>query len=62
MPWDTLRLPALGHLYELLRLLLAAPTHALDLGLSCSRAPLGQLFCDMSCIVDDNHSKKNHTS
>ena len=28
------------------------------LGLSCGRTTLGQLLYDMSCIVNDNHSKK----
>ena len=30
------------------------------LGLFCGRATLGQLLCDMSCIISDNHGKKNH--
>ena len=30
----------------------------LCLGLSCGNAALGQLLCDMSCIVNNKHSKK----
>ena len=54
MPWATLLSPALGHLGADI-----SSTHSC-LGLSCGRATLGQLLCDMSCIVNDNHSKKNH--
>ena len=27
------------------------------IGLSCGRATLGYVLCDMSCIVNDNYSK-----
>ena len=52
----TLWSPAWGHL--------RAASSGTDsrLGLSCGRATLGQLLCDMSCIVNDNHSKKNYHS
>ena len=50
MPWATSLSPALG----LFRAALAALIHALDYLVMA----LGQLKCDMSCIVNDNHSKK----
>ena len=39
---------------------LGPPTSSTDscLGLSCGRATLGQLLGDMSCIVNNNYSKK----
>ena len=44
---------ALGHLQ--------AATNSINscLVLSCGRVTLGQFLCDMSCNVNNNHSKKN---
>ena len=32
--------------------------HLRAAGISCGRTKLGELLCDMSCIVNYNHSKK----
>ena len=53
MPWATLWSPALSHLRA------ATSNINLCLGQSCG-LDVGELLCDMSCIVNDNHSKKNH--
>ena len=46
---------ALGHLRA------ATSSTNSYLRLSCGRATLGQLLCDMSCLINDNHSeKKSH--
>ena len=53
MSWATLRSPALGQLIR-------AATSSTNscLGLSCGHATLGRLLCDMSCIVNDNHTRR----
>ena len=55
MPWDTLWSLALGHVRAT-----ASSTNSC-LGLSCGRAMRSQLICNMSGIVNDNHSKKKVT-
>ena len=45
MPWATLRSPALGQLQA------ATSSTNSCLGLSCGRASLGQLLCDISCVL-----------
>ena len=54
MSYKNVKGHALGHLRA------ATSSTNSCLGLSCDRATLGQLLCDMSCIVNDNHSKKNY--
>ena len=56
MSYKNVKTHALGHL----RGAIVSSTNSC-LGLSCGRATLGQLLSDMSCIVNDNHSKKNHS-
>ena len=51
-PWATLWSPALGHLRA------ANSSTNSCLGPPCARATLSQLLCDMSFIVNGNHSKK----
>ena len=52
MSWATLCSPALGHLRA------ATSSTNSFLGSPCGRTTLVQLLCVMSCIVNDNHSKK----
>ena len=54
MSYKNVKAHALGHLRA------ATSGTNFCLALSCGRATLGQLLCDMSCIVNDNHIKKNH--
>ena len=54
MPWATLWSLTLGHIRT------AISSTNSCLGLLCGRVTLGKLLCDMSCIVHDNGSEKNH--
>ena len=53
MAYKNIKAHALGHI--------GAATTSTNtnscLCIACGRATLGQLLCDISCIVNDNHSK-----
>ena len=52
MSYKNVEAHALGHLRA------ANSSNNSYLELSCGHITLGQLLCDMSCIVNDNHSKQ----
>ena len=56
MSYKNVKAHALGHLRA------ATSSTYSCFGLCYGRATLIQLLCDMSCIVNNNHSKKNHTT
>ena len=60
MSYKNVKAHALGHLVVTVLGHLRATTRSSNscLGKPCRRATLGQLLCDMSCNVNDNHSKQ----